>query len=108
MQLLLPATNEKKKRRKKKKEGQSDPIFLAEPVRASNSFVGTEEYIAPVCHFSTFYYLSSKSFSLTVQYLMQEIITGSGHTSAVDWWALGNFKFFKCKYKSGTVPLFPH
>jgi len=24
--------------------------------------------------------------------LLQEIITGSGHTSAVDWWALGNFQ----------------
>jgi len=23
--------------------------------------------------------------------LVQEIITGSGHTSAVDWWALGKF-----------------
>jgi hypothetical protein len=22
---------------------------------------------------------------------VQEIITGSGHTSAADWWALGNF-----------------
>lgn len=31
-------------------------MFMAEPMRASNSFVGTEEYIAPVCYYSTFLY----------------------------------------------------
>ncbi|XP_007043127.2 PREDICTED: phototropin-2 isoform X1 [Theobroma cacao] len=41
------------------------PTFVAEPAAQSNSFVGTEEYIAP------------------------EIITGAGHSSAIDWWALG-------------------
>uniref|UniRef100_J3LWM1 non-specific serine/threonine protein kinase n=2 Tax=Oryza brachyantha TaxID=4533 RepID=J3LWM1_ORYBR len=41
------------------------PTFVSEPSTPSNSFVGTEEYIAP------------------------EVITGAAHTSAIDWWALG-------------------
>nr|AML77519.1 putative LOV domain-containing protein [Holarrhena pubescens] len=51
----------------KKRRSRSDPppTFVAEPISQSNSFVGTEEYIAP------------------------EIITGAGHSSAIDWWALG-------------------
>lgn len=44
LQLLLPTANEKKKQTR----AQQAPIFMAEPMRASNSFVGTEEYIAPV------------------------------------------------------------
>ncbi|KAJ9153282.1 hypothetical protein P3X46_026738 [Hevea brasiliensis] len=41
------------------------PTFVAEPATQSNSFVGTGEYIAP------------------------EIITGTGHSSAIDWWSFG-------------------
>lgn len=44
LQLLIPTANEKKKHHKH----QRAPVFMAEPMRASNSFVGTEEYIAPV------------------------------------------------------------
>lgn len=44
---------------------QQPPVFVAEPITQSNSFVGTEEYISP------------------------EIITGASHSSAIDWWALG-------------------
>nr|AHX73745.1 neochrome [Nothoceros aenigmaticus] len=51
--------------RRRKRRRLQPPIFCAEPHVASNSFVGTEEYIAP------------------------EIISGDPHSSAVDWWALG-------------------
>lgn len=34
--------------RRKKPKRPPPPIFFAEPVTPSNSFVGTEEYIAPV------------------------------------------------------------
>ncbi|KAG2622550.1 hypothetical protein PVAP13_3KG000048 [Panicum virgatum] len=70
-QVFLPEDNDRKKGRKK---SRGSPIFFAEPMRASNSFVGTEEYIAP------------------------EIITGAGHTSAVDWWALGRILLYEMLY----------
>ncbi|KAH0896450.1 hypothetical protein HID58_046018 [Brassica napus] len=60
-QLIVPPAPNKRRRSK----SQQLPTFVAEPATQSNSFVGTEEYIAP------------------------EIITGSGHASAIDWWALG-------------------
>ncbi|WOK91961.1 LOV domain-containing protein [Canna indica] len=50
---------------RRRKSRDQPPTFVAEPSTQSNSFVGTEEYIAP------------------------EIITGAGHSSAIDWWALG-------------------
>ncbi|KAF3780582.1 Phototropin-2 [Nymphaea thermarum] len=53
------------KAKKRRSRNEIPPTFLAEPTTQSNSFVGTEEYIAP------------------------EIITGTGHSSAIDWWALG-------------------
>ncbi|KAJ4962577.1 hypothetical protein NE237_022516 [Protea cynaroides] len=51
--------------KRRRSRSRPPPTFVAEPVSRSNSFVGTEEYIAP------------------------EIITGEGHSSAIDWWALG-------------------
>uniref|UniRef100_A0A1D1Y894 non-specific serine/threonine protein kinase n=1 Tax=Anthurium amnicola TaxID=1678845 RepID=A0A1D1Y894_9ARAE len=51
--------------KRRKSKDHRPPVFVAEPSTQSNSFVGTEEYIAP------------------------EIITGAGHSSAIDWWALG-------------------
>nr|AML79151.1 putative LOV domain-containing protein [Boerhavia coccinea]AML79561.1 putative LOV domain-containing protein [Boerhavia sp. BC-2016] len=51
--------------KKRRSRTQPPPIFFAVPSTQSNSFVGTEEYIAP------------------------EVITGEGHSSAIDWWSLG-------------------
>ncbi|OWM80527.1 phototropin-2 isoform X2 [Punica granatum] len=50
---------------RRRSRSRPPPMLVAEPISQSNSFVGTEEYIAP------------------------EIITGEGHASAIDWWALG-------------------
>uniref|UniRef100_A0A126WYN5 non-specific serine/threonine protein kinase n=1 Tax=Heterochlamydomonas inaequalis TaxID=179866 RepID=A0A126WYN5_9CHLO len=40
-------------------------LLIAEPVARANSFVGTEEYLAP------------------------EVINSAGHAAGVDWWSLG-------------------
>lgn len=38
--------------KRRRSRSQPPPTFIAEPVTQSNSFVGTEEYIAPVCYFT--------------------------------------------------------
>ena len=43
---VIPPVKPKKKEKKSKRLG--GPIMFAEPMTPSNSFVGTEEYIAPV------------------------------------------------------------
>ncbi|KAI5064652.1 hypothetical protein GOP47_0021322 [Adiantum capillus-veneris] len=60
-QLILQGGKGRSRRSKRRRR----VTFCAEPRVSSNSFVGTEEYIAP------------------------EIISGEPHSSAVDWWALG-------------------
>jgi non-specific serine/threonine protein kinase len=50
-----------------KKHGGKYPRLIAEPFAFTNSFVGTEEYLAP------------------------EVLNSTGHTSSIDWWELGIF-----------------
>ena len=44
MQIIKHAPPNKRRRSR----SQAPPTFVAEPITQSNSFVGTEEYIAPV------------------------------------------------------------
>lgn len=86
---VIKETIETKKRRSKH---QQPPTLVAEPSTQSNSFVGTEEYIAPV--WSLLELLFNQNYASFIYYhsfvhSMQEIITGAGHSSAIDWWALG-------------------
>ena len=56
-------------------------------IQEFNSFVGTEEYIAP------------------------EVITGYGHSSSVDWWCFGIFLFemlVRKKQKKSTLIFFKY
>ena len=48
-----------------KEKWVDDFVLLAEPAARANSFVGTEEYLAP------------------------EVIQASGHSAPVDWWSFG-------------------
>jgi len=55
----IPKSNGKRKRKmsltrtksRRRSKVVQDPVFFAEPLASSNSFVGTEEYIAPVSCF---------------------------------------------------------
>ncbi|KAF3331221.1 phototropin-2-like isoform X1 [Carex littledalei] len=73
--LVVKQSSQSKRRRSR---DLNPPTFVAEPSTQSNSFVGTEEYIAP------------------------EIIMGAGHSSAIDWWGLGRILLYEMLY--GRTP----
>jgi hypothetical protein len=76
MQLVEPDVLDNRRRKLKR---PPPPIFFAEPVTPSNSFVGTEEYIAPVSqvtHFLVFFLFFI--FYFTVQNVFEFFfLTGS-------------------------------
>jgi len=46
--LLVQVVKQSLPGNRRRSRSQPPPIFVSEPVTQSNSFVGTEEYIAPV------------------------------------------------------------
>ena len=64
---------------------------VAEPFVFTNSFVGTEEYLAPeVRRREPFCRMCTHP---DISMLPGQVVNASGHSSAVDWWELGIFMY---------------